>query len=174
MSKQLTTLLLRDLFNQYEPLIDTKHMSFTEMKNLLREIYNYKGKMTGQAVSEFFAWNEYMRMKNTIDNEKKETINEIKDIKKDIGKQVNRLEKVSLTSAEKKQRISDLKNQLIQINHQLGQLARDEKELLQTVAYDLDEQENIIVTAFHDINDLDVDHDVVENFLDEVRANPTN
>ena len=53
-------------------------------------------------------------------------------------------------------------------------MLESEKDLLRAVHYDIKDDGIIVDTAFHDIKELEVDHDVVKETIESIMEHPTN
>ena len=51
---QINTLFLKDTFSTFAPDVDTKFTTFTDMKNLLKTKYSFKGKLTKKDITDHF------------------------------------------------------------------------------------------------------------------------
>ena len=104
---QINTLFLKDTFSTFAPDVDTKFMTFTDMKNLLKTKYSFKGKLTKKDITDHFE-----KIKKTDIK----PIDEIKIVEDDINKlnvKINKKEIKPLKPLEKvdkEQRLQRLKD----------------------------------------------------------------
>ena len=171
---QINTIFLRDTLNTFAPHVDTKYMTFTDMKNLLKTQFNFKGKLTKQEITRHFEKGIKPIKFEVDDIENIE--NEIVDLKKTISKiPVKQIKKVEVkTSQERKDKLINIRKKLIEINKQLIKLKEYDNQMLSHVGYRIDEENQIQDIAYHSIDSLNVDTQTVDEFMDDVRTNPFN
>ena len=172
-NQKVDTIFLRDTLKKYTPHIDTKYMTFTKMKETLRDKLDFQGKLTRQDII-----NHFTKFR------KPEVIVDQQEIVKDVSRIKGQVNRLIREDPKRRPKYIEIKSKLNKINNSLKIAEQEIKNELYDLGYKTKHDgtiERIQVVDdpkqyYHSIEDIDnenIDIAYVDNFMNNARQNPT-
>jgi len=162
-TKPVDTIFLIATLNHFAPEIQTKFLTFTQMKNIIKQKFNFEGKLTRKdIINHFLNYDKTQKEKRVT--QKSEIIKDINEVKRKIGK-VAKIDPIRKTKyKEIKDQLNKIKNRLTIAEHELRAVLREHNYIIHHDGTIEKIEESQQYFPIEDLFNDDVDIIMVNNF----------